>query len=504
MIDKNNFSPGYMELILHQFAKNKLAITGVIIILFLFFIACFAPLLANNKPLVLYGQFPDKYEDAFYITLSNIELISEKIEQTNTKILSKQDKKELITIKTNLKNSLKNLKPHILKNELEYLKKFEKKLFSEIKSLNHDAVNKLSLEFEETMFVDDINLKNAFYFPAVRSLNPLIIFFMVLYPLVIIFVVLKNLFRKKHTHIKLKREIIFCLITAMCAALVWFIFIKPKFDPTDYKLLSSELTGKSFCMFPIIPYGENENIITEASQKPTWLIPQDERTENFHVLGTDTNGRDVLCRMIWGTRISMSIGFIAVGLCFVIGVFFGSTAGYFRGWTDITISRIIEIVICFPVFFLILTVLAFLRPSIFNIMVVIGITGWTGIARLCRGEFLKLVKQQFVTAAEALGASSTRIIFKHILPNGIGPILVSVSFGIAGAILTESSLSFLGFGVPQPTASWGDLLNNGRNDIQGTWWLTLFPGLAIFITVTAFNLAGEGIRDALDPRLKKQ
>jgi peptide/nickel transport system permease protein len=207
--------------------------------------------------------------------------------------------------------------------------------------------------------------------------------------------------------------------------------------------------------------------------------------------------------MIWGTRISMSVGFIAVGICLVIGIFFGSLSGFFRGWIDIAISRLVELVICFPVFFIILTVLAFLRPSIVNIMVVIGITGWTGIARLCRGEFLKLVKMDFVTAAHALGTSNTRIIFKHILPNAMGPVLVAVSFGIAGAILTESALSFLGFGVPQPTASWGDLLNNGRNDIQGTWWLTIFPGLAIFLAVTAFNLAGEGIRDALDPRLKQ-
>jgi len=504
MNNKNTFSPGYMELILHQFVKNKLAVTGVIIIMLLFFIACFGPLLANSKPLALYGQFPDKYEDTYYITISNIEQISRKIEKIKGEIVTKKDKKELESIKTNLKLSIKKLTPHLQEPELEYLKNFKIKLFNEIKGGSHESIEKLSLEFEERLFLDEIDLQYVFYSPAIRSLTPLNIFFMALYPLTLVFLILKNFFRKKKSHIKLKREMIFCLIASLLASLLWFILVKPKFDPTDYKLLFFELTGKSYCVFPVIPYGENENIITEASQKPTWLIDPTERTGNFHVLGTDTNGRDVLCRMIWGTRISMSIGFIAVGLCFVIGVFFGSVAGYFRGWVDISISRVIEIVICFPVFFLILTVLAFLRPSIFNIMVVIGVTGWTGIARLCRGEFLKLAKQQFVTAAEALGASSTRIIFKHILPNGIGPILVSVSFGIAGAILTESALSFLGFGVPQPTASWGDLLNNGRNDIQGTWWLTLFPGLAIFITVTAFNLAGEGIRDALDPRLKKQ
>lgn len=505
MNKKQNYSPAYMELILHQFVKNKLAVTGVIIILFLFFVACFAPLIANSKPLALFGQFPDKYDDLYYVTISNISRISITAEKLkNKKALNRQDKKQLQSLKTNLKRSIKKLKPHLSPKRREYLNKLEKKLFEGIKTFNNENLTELATVFETEFFIDKIDLQYVFYFPALKSLTPLNIFFIALYPLFIIFVILKNLFRRKNSPIKLKKEIILCLIISLSASLLWLICVKPKFDPTDYKQLANELVGKSFCVFPIIAYGENENIITEASRKPSWLIPADKRSDNFHLLGTDTNGRDVLCRMIWGTRISMSIGFIAVGLCFVIGVFFGSIAGYFRGWVDITISRIIEIVICFPVFFLILTVLAFLRPSIVNIMVVIGVTGWTGIARLCRGEFLKLVRQQFVTAAEALGASSTRIIFKHILPNGIGPILVSVSFGIAGAILTESALSFLGFGVPQPTASWGDLLNNGRNDIQGTWWLTLFPGLAIFITVTAFNLAGEGIRDALDPRLKKQ
>ncbi|MBI5154015.1 ABC transporter permease [Candidatus Poribacteria bacterium] len=217
-------------------------------------------------------------------------------------------------------------------------------------------------------------------------------------------------------------------------------------------------------------------------------------------MGTDTNGRDVFARMIYGARISMLVGIVAVSIYVTIGIFLGALAGYFGGWTDLVLSRIIEIVICFPVLFLILSVQAFTRPSILNIMAALGLVWWTGVARLQRGEFLRIVNLDFVQAVRALGGSHLRIIFMHVLPNAFGPILVMISFGIAGSILVESALSFLGFGVPQPTASWGDLLLNGRADPQGTWWLTVFPGFAIFLTVTCFNLMGEGVRDALDPR----
>ncbi|MEE8177577.1 MAG: ABC transporter permease, partial [Acidobacteriota bacterium] len=185
----------------------------------------------------------------------------------------------------------------------------------------------------------------------------------------------------------------------------------------------------------------------------------------------------------------------------VIGVFIGSLAGYFRGWVDIGLSRVIEIVICFPSFFLILAVLAFLQPSMWNIMVVIGITGWTTEARLVRGEFLRLADQEFVLAAKGLGVSNARVIFRHILPNGLAPVLVAASFGVASAILIESSLSFLGFGISIPIPSWGGILSEARENFR-YWWITIFPGLAIFSTVTAYNLVGEGVRDAIDPRLK--
>lgn len=223
-----------------------------------------------------------------------------------------------------------------------------------------------------------------------------------------------------------------------------------------------------------------------------------------HWLGTDDSGRDVLARMIWGTRISMSIGFVAVGISVAIGTFVGALAGYYGGWTDVVIQRVVEVMMCFPSFFLILAVIAFLRPNIWSIMAVLGILGWTGIARLVRGEFLKHRDSEFALAARASGLSDVRVMFRHILPNALAPVLVSATFGIAGAILTESGLSFLGFGVQPPTPSWGELLKQSQRLVSlGIWWLVVFPGLGVFITVTAFNLMGEGLRDAMDPRLRQ-
>lgn len=224
----------------------------------------------------------------------------------------------------------------------------------------------------------------------------------------------------------------------------------------------------------------------------------------YHLLGTDLVGRDVLVRMIHGARVSLAVGFVSVGLATLIGLVLGAMAGYFGGWTDILISRLIEIMMCFPSFFLILTLIAVMeKRSILNIMVVIGVTGWTGTARLIRGEVLKQKRLDYVASAQALGATSSRIIFRHILPNAIAPVLVAVSFGIAGAILTESGLSFIGFGVAAPTATWGELLSQGRNGPLINWWLVVFPGILIFLSVTAYNLVGEGLRDAMDPRLKR-
>jgi peptide/nickel transport system permease protein len=217
-------------------------------------------------------------------------------------------------------------------------------------------------------------------------------------------------------------------------------------------------------------------------------------------MGTDNLGRDIASRMIHGAGISLKVGFVAVGIALLIGVLVGALAGYYGGAVDILISRLIEVVMCFPFFFLILSVIAFLPPSIFNIMIVIGITRWTGIARYARGEFLRLKNQEFTEAARALGVTDRKIIFRHILPNSLAPVLVSATFGIANAILIEAALSFLGLGIQPPTASWGGILSLAKQFIEVAWWLATFPGLAIFITVTAYNILGEGLRDATDPQ----
>lgn len=249
--------------------------------------------------------------------------------------------------------------------------------------------------------------------------------------------------------------------------------------------------GGAIAIWPLVKYSPDEYNLLD------YLSGPDAR----HWFGTDDNGRDVLARMVYGARISLSVGFVAVGIALIVGILLGAIAGYFGGWIDMAVSRLIEIMLTIPTFFLIIAIITVKGPGIYNIMVVIGLTGWMGIARFVRAEFLKLKQLDFITALRALGASHKRIIFLHMLPNAMAPVLVSAVFGIAGAILTESSLSFLGFGVQPPTPSWGEILSQSRDYIDFAWWLTVFPGIAIFASITAYNLVGEGLRDAMDPKL---
>jgi peptide/nickel transport system permease protein len=228
-----------------------------------------------------------------------------------------------------------------------------------------------------------------------------------------------------------------------------------------------------------------------------------ERPSTRHWLGTDQIGRDVLSRMLYGARVSLAVGFVSVGIATAIGIALGAGAGYHGGPVDGAVMRLVDLMLVFPRFFLLLAVLAFLKPSIWTIMVVIGLTGWMGVARLVRAEFLALKEREFVIWSQSIGASAFRIIWRHILPNAMGPVLVAMTLGIPAAILTESGLSFLGLGVRPPYATWGNILNEGKEVIELAWWLSVYPGLAILVTVLSYNLLGEGIRDALDPRLRQ-
>jgi peptide/nickel transport system permease protein len=243
-----------------------------------------------------------------------------------------------------------------------------------------------------------------------------------------------------------------------------------------------------------------------------WIAPYDPIQQSLgerllppslhHLMGTDQFGRDVFSRMIYGSRISLAVGLVAVSIYVLIGTTIGSLAGFYGGWLDGLLMRLTDIFLCIPTFMLILMVIAFVGPSIFNVMVVIGLTYWTDVARLVRGEVLALKEREFILAARLIGMSDTRLIIKHLLPNALGPVFVASTLGVGSAILIESGLSYLGLGVQPPTASWGNMLMEGKEHLTDAWWLVTFPGLAVFLTVMGYNLLGEGLRDLLDPRLR--
>ena len=250
-------------------------------------------------------------------------------------------------------------------------------------------------------------------------------------------------------------------------------------------------------------------IVLSAILAP-WIAPHSFSRQNLrarlnepsaeHWMGTDGYGRDVFSRVLWGARVSLQIGFGAAGLALIIGVVLGAVAGYYGGWIDNAIMRFTDVMMCIPALFLALTVIALFGASMTNTMIVIGAIYWTRTCRIVRGEFLSLRKRDFTEAARALGLKDSRIIFRHLLPNALAPIIMQGTLFIAQVILIESGLSFLGLGAQPPTPSWGNMLTEGYKLLSIAWWIATFPGIAIFVTVLAFNLLGDGLRDALDPK----
>ena len=239
----------------------------------------------------------------------------------------------------------------------------------------------------------------------------------------------------------------------------------------------------------IAPYDPNE-MIESQTVAPSWK----------HWFGTDDLGRDLLSRSLYGARISMTVGLVAVIIAIIIGVLLGSVSGYYGGWIDTVIMRSVDIMLAFPSIFLILAIQVMLTPNIYNVMIVIGLTSWMGVSRLVRGEFLRIRELQYVEAARAIGCSDLRIIFRHILPNAEAPIIVAGTLGMAGAILTESALSFLGLGVQPPMASWGNMLMDSQAYMRDAPWMAIIPGLLILLTVLSLYFIGEGLREKLDVR----
>ena len=319
-------------------------------------------------------------------------------------------------------------------------------------------------------------------FPVFRSLEPIEWRFLINVPLAgLIYALRRPLFRDTRRGLL----IVAVVVGAMQIAL---LFVHPYNDVTNDRTRPA-----SFKIMPPIPWSPLESS-SDGLASPSWQ----------HLCGTDSTGRDVAARILHGARTSLAIGFVSQAIALGVGVTLGALAGYYRRWTDIVVCRFIEVMECFPSLLLILVIIGLTdaQNNMSVIMAVIGLTGWTGTARLVRGEFLRLGGQSFPQAAQALGAGDLRVILRHLLPNSLGPILVTATFGVASAILIESSLSFLGFGMQAPTPSWGDLISEGRRYIDFAWWLAFFPGVVMLVTIMSYNFVGEGLRDAVDPRLQ--
>ncbi len=523
-------SKDYWDVVFERLARRKLFRAAIALLVLLYATAIYAPLVANDRPYVLEAIDLQAYEQARTIlvrsTIDLAELVAkapedylagraEGSEQTYEQALETQARA--------VRNRVETLRIHLPEEKHAELASFLSDVELALDS-SRDLAARLperAEELRDALAPTAVELRGAVSYPLFDAIGGIEVCFMVLWAFVLAFplwnrLVNRRLLSRERERIRRarRRKLLFVLASSLVAGGLWEVLVggEMTFHSAPFKeaLTRGDIVATR-SVFPPIALGFAETHLAERFRPPTWTgFRQEPTTVDVragepasdspwrHVLGTDSLGRDLLVRILWGGRVSLAVGLLSTVVLMAIGVVVGAVAGYFGGRVDFLISRAIEVVMCFPVFFLILVVVAFIGPSILTIMVVIGCLRWTGVARLARGEFLRLQSQDFVVAARAAGLSTSRIVFRHVLPNAVGPLLVAASFSVASGILIESGLSFLGFGIQAPIPSWGALINDSRSAEH--WWIHVFPGLLIFLAVLCTNLVGDAVLDAMDPK----
>lgn len=580
------YSKDYWDLVLSQVRSKPSAVIALCFLLFLYAVAIFAPVLANDRPLILDAIDPSTYRRSLN-SLRPISLnlrgmirdgeaayVARMEERRSERVQAEQDtassdevdwgealaaeKKAIAGRLSDVQAQLRGLEPDSLANLSKSLDETvtaatrgetQKALEAADRLVKAAGEARASLQpvgrGEEPQAGKTVALAPIRSYPALAAISGPEVYFMGLWTLVLLCPLWNRLVNRwflgsdRERVRRVRRHKLLSVVALPLLPALFWQSADVSFEMSRYKALltSGEMEAVEVVFTPV-PFGFAEIHDREYFRPPTWNAMSEITEEGYyargprsnmvdvvtgyrpppkpvevrrgepprnalsrHVLGTDSLGRDILARMIWGARVSLSVGLVSTIFLLLIGTIVGALAGYYGGWVDVVISRVIEVVQCFPVFFLILIVVSFVGQSILNIMIVIGVFRWTGVARLVRGEFMRLRSQDFVVASEALGVPPRRTIFRHVLPNAMGPVLVAATFAVASGILTESALSYLGLGISAPIPSWGSLVTESKS--AEYWWIQIFPGLMIFLTVVLYNLLGEGVRDALDPRLKK-
>jgi peptide/nickel transport system permease protein len=566
LIDEGaTYSKDYWDLVLEQLARRRLFRLGMAVLALLYGSAIFAPLIGSERPYKLvsidYGSYSRAVRSIESLTAAAIEGLSapgdpaarsgRQVDALRTRLdtmreyLADSDRERIDEFEASLSAAREEAAAGEPSAErLDELAAQSRRIAADYVAAPHGSAPD----------APGMHLVATTRYPLAEGLGWGVILFMALWLVGVSFPVWNRIWnralgRDRERIRRARRAKQAALIgIPVLAALAWALFVgggASAFDVAPFKrgLTEGTIVAVEAPLIAPVPLGYAETHREEGFRPPTWLhsarldangrymtglrvakpdpitgyLPPATPVEvrfgeawpnapHRHLAGTDELGRDFFVRLLWGGRVSLAVGILSAALLTLIGVVIGSLAGYFGGRVDTAIMRMIEILQSIPAFFLILASLAFIDPNvvrvppIFIIVVVIALVRWTGSARLVRGEFLRLREQEFVLAARSLGFSNLRTIFGHVLPNALSPVLVDAAFSVASGILTESAVSFLGFGVQHPEASWGSLVNESKS--PEFWWVQVFPGLLIFITVTCYNLVGDAVRDALDPKMK--